>query len=111
MLIAGACCGWVDEIHWGKGKQADHFLTVIYQIDAHCRRLLWVGRRRTKATLRRGLKALGPELVKGLRFTCSDMWRPYLQVMAVQAGQALHVVDRFHITMHLNPAVDEGRRR
>jgi transposase len=101
----------LDEIHWGKGKQADHFLTVIYQIDAHCRRLLWVGRRRTKATLRRGLKALGPELVKGLRFICSDMWRPYLQVMAVQAGQALHVVDRFHITMHLNQAVDEVRRR
>jgi len=22
----------LDEIHWGKGKQADHFLTVIYQI-------------------------------------------------------------------------------
>jgi transposase len=101
----------LDEIHWGKGKQADHFLTVIYQIDAHCRRLLWVGRRRTKATLRRGLKALGPEVVKGLRFICSDMWQPYLQVMAAQAGQALHVVDRFHITMHLNQAVDEVRRR
>jgi transposase len=101
----------LDEIHWGKGKQADHFLTVIYQIDAHCRRLLWVGRRRTKATLQRGLKVLGPEVVKGLRFICSDLWQPYLQVMAAQAGQALHVVDRFHITMHLNQAVDEVRRR
>jgi hypothetical protein len=26
------------------------------------------------------LKALGPEVVKGLRFVCSDMWKPYLQV-------------------------------
>jgi len=33
----------VDEIHWGKSKGADKFLTVIYQIDRHCRRLLWVG--------------------------------------------------------------------
>src|SRR5271165_2321962 len=33
----------VDEIHWGQGKKADQFLTVIYQIDTHCRRLLWVG--------------------------------------------------------------------
>ena len=41
----------VDEIHWGKSKRADNFLTVIYQIDSHCRRLLWVGKRRTKATL------------------------------------------------------------
>jgi transposase len=43
----------VDEIHWGRGKRADNFLTVIYQIDRDCRRLLWVGRRRTQATLRR----------------------------------------------------------
>jgi hypothetical protein len=99
-----------DEIHWGRGKRADNFLTVIYQIDAHCRRLLWVGRRRSQATLRGGLKALGPEVVQGLRFVCSDMWKPYLQVIAAQAGQALHVFDRFHITGHLNQAVDEVRR-
>ena len=37
----------VDELHWGKSKRAESFLTVIYQIDRHCRRLLWVGKRRT----------------------------------------------------------------
>jgi transposase len=100
----------IDEIHWGKGKRADNFLTVIYQIDSHCRRLLWVGRRRTQATLRRGLSALGPVLVNGLRFVCSDMWRAYLKVIAAKAPQALHVLDRFHITMHLNQAVDQVRR-
>jgi len=100
----------VDEIHWGRGLKADNFLTVIYQIDQHCRRLLWVGKRRSEATLKRGLKALGPEVVKGLRFVCSDMWKPYLQVIAAQAGQALHVLDRFHITLHLNQAVDQVRR-
>jgi transposase len=100
----------VDEIHWGRGLKADNCLTVIYQIDAGCRRLLWVGRRRSQATLRRGLKALGPEVVKGLRFVCSDMWKPYLKVIAAQAGQALHVLDRCHITSHLNQAVDQVRR-
>lgn len=100
----------VDEIHWGHGLRADNFLTVIYQIDAQSRRLLWVGRRRSQATLRRGLKALGPEVVQGLRFVCSDMWKPYLQVIAAQAGQALHVLDRFHITSHLNQALDQVRR-
>jgi transposase len=100
----------IDEIHWGRGKRADNFLTVIYQIDRHCRRLLWVGRRRTQATLRRGLAALGPAVVHGLRFVCSDMWRAYLQVIAAKAPQALHVLDRFHITMHLNQAVDQVRR-
>lgn len=100
----------VDEIHWGHGLRAGNFLTVIYQIDAHCRRLLWVGKRRSQATLRRGLKALGPEVVQGLKFVCSDMWKPYLQVLAKQAKQALHVLDRFHITQHLNEAVDAVRR-
>ncbi len=100
----------VDEIHWGKSKRADNFLTVIYQIDSHCRRLLWVGKRRTQATLRRGLAALGQEAVQGLRFVCSDMWRPYLGVIAAQAGEALHVLDRFHITSHLNQALDQVRR-
>jgi transposase len=100
----------VDEIHWGRGLRAANFLTVIYQIDGHCRRLLWVGKGRSERTLRRGLKALGPEVVKGIRFVCSDMWKPYLNVLAAEAGQALHVLDRFHITMHLNQAVDQVRR-
>src|ERR1039457_3020005 len=100
----------IDEIHWGQGKGANAFLTVIYQIDGHCRRLLWVGPKRTQATLRRGLAALGPQVVAGLRFVCSDMWRPYLNVIAAKAGQALHVLDRFHITSHLNQALDQVRR-
>lgn len=100
----------IDEIHWGKGKRAANFLTVIYQIDAGCRRLLWVGARRTKTTLRQGLDTLGSEVVSALRFVCSDMWKPYLSVIAERASQALHVVDRFHITLHLNQAVDQVRR-
>ena len=108
--LRGVTAIGVDEIHWGRGKRADQFLTVIYQIDAQCRRLLWVGRRRTQATLRRGLQTLGPQVVQGIRYVCSDMWKPYLQVIAAEVGQALHVLDRFHITSHLNAAVDQVRR-
>ena len=100
----------IDEIHWGKGLRSDNFLTVIYQIDTHCRRLLWVGPRRTQAALRRGLATLGPEVLKGVRFVCSDMWKPYLRVIATHLGQALHILDRFHITSHLNDALDQVRR-
>ena len=100
----------VDEIHWGRGLRASNFLTVVYQIDATCRRLLYVGQGRSKRALRQGLKVLGPEVVQGLRFVCSDMWRPYLEVIATEASQALQVLDRFHITMHLNQAVDQVRR-
>jgi transposase len=60
--------------------------------------------------LRRGLAALGPAVVKGLRLVCSDLGQPYLKVIADQAGHALHVLDRFHIALHLNQAVDQVRR-
>ena len=105
--LSGIASIGVDEIHGGRAKG---FLTVIDQVDTHCRRLLWVGQKRTRATLRRGLKELGPEVVRGLRFGCSDMWKPYLQVIAQQAGQALNILDRFHIVMHLNQALDQVRR-
>ena len=109
-VLAGIKAIGVDEIFWGRGRKSEAFLTVIYQIDGHCRRLLWVGRKRTQATLRRGLDALGSEVVGGLQYVCSDMWKPYLKVLAQRVGQALHILDRFHITLHLNQAVDQVRR-
>ena len=48
--------------------------------------------------------------MQSLQYVCSDMWKPYLKVLAEQASQALHVLDRFHIAQHLNQAVDEVRR-
>src|SRR5262249_32528948 len=68
----------VDEIHWGHGLRADNFLTVIYQIDAQCRRLLWVGRRRSQATLRRGVQGLGPGAVAGARGVGRGMGEAHL---------------------------------
>ena len=96
----------IDELPRGRSG----FLTVIYQIDEGLRRLLWVGPKRTEATLQAGLNKLGPEFVSGVKFVCTDMWRPYLNVVGKRLAQALHVLDRFHITAHLNTAVDEARR-
>jgi transposase len=38
------------------------------------------------------------------------MWKPYLKVLAAKVGHALHILDRFHITWHLNQALDQVRR-
>ena len=96
----------VDEIQWRRGH---HYLTLVYQIDAGCRRLLWIGRERTEDCLRRGLELLGETFCSGLRFVCSDLWQPYLKVLAEQAGGAIHVLDRFHIMKQLGQAIDEVR--
>jgi transposase len=109
--LAGVEALGVDEIHVGRGKKSAAFLTVIYQVDAHERRWLWIGQRRTQATLRRGLEQLGSTVCQGIRYVCSDMWKPFRQVIAQRLPQATHVIDRFHVTLNLNKAVDEVRRQ
>ena len=96
----------VDEVLWHRGHK---YLTVVYQIDDGYRRLLWVGKDRTVKTLLRFFRMFGKERAAGLRFICSDMWKPYLSVIAKKAAQAIHVLDRFHIAMHMNKAIDEVR--
>lgn len=96
----------VDEIQWQRGHQ---YLTVVYQIDAHCKRLLWVGEKRTVKTLLRFYRWFGKERSAALRYVCSDMWKPYLKVIAKKAGQALHILDRFHIMSYLSKAIDQVR--
>ena len=108
--LTGITALGVEDLHWGQGQGANRFLTVIYPLDGHGRRLLWVGRKRTEATLCEGLVVLGTQVVGGVRYVSSDLWRPYLNVIAAQIRQALHVLDRFHITLHLNQAVDQMRR-
>jgi len=96
----------VDEVLWHRGHK---YLTVVYQIDTECKRLLWVGKDRTLRTLLQFFRKFGKERSEQLRFVCSDMWKPYLRVIAKKASQAIHVLDRFHIVQHMNKAIDEVR--
>jgi transposase len=98
----------VDEVLWHRGHK---YLTVVYQIDSECKRLLWVGKDRTVKTLLRFFRAFGRERSAQLNFICSDMWKPYLKVIEKKASKAIHVLDRFHITMHMNKAIDEVRAK
>jgi transposase len=101
----------VDEIQWQHGQARDAYLTLVYQIDPTCRRLLWVGRARRVKTLLGFFRWFGPTRTAALQFVCSDMWKPYLKVIAKKAGHALHILDRFHIAKQMGDAVDEVRRQ
>lgn len=96
----------VDEVAW---KLGHHYLTVVYQLDAGCRRLLWIGQERTEQSLRSFFEQFGTERSALLGFVCSDMWKPYLKVIKECAHQAIHILDRFHIVAQANKAVDEVR--
>jgi transposase len=96
----------VDEVQWHRGQE---YQTVVYQLDEGRKRLLWVGKDRTAKTLLRFFRMLGKTRSAALQFVCSDMWQAYLKVIAKKAGQAVHVLDRFHIMQRMGKAIDEVR--
>ncbi len=104
--LSGVTAIGVDEIAWRKGH---NYLTLVYQIDRGNTRLLWIGKARTVKTLLRFFRFFDKERSQALRYVCSDMWKPYIKVIEKKAGQALHILDRFHIVAKLNKAIDEVR--
>jgi len=97
----------VDEIAVFKGHK---YLTLVYQLNAGVRRLLWCGPERRVKTLLRFFRELGIERSTKLKYVCSEMWAPYLKVIAKKAPNALNILDRFHIMRKFNEAIDEVRR-
>jgi transposase len=106
--LSGVVALGVDEIHVGRKEK---FWTLVYQIDEHCKRLLWVGRDRTEKTFETFFEKFGAEFCAGIGFLCSDMWKPYLNAAARWTPAALRILDRFHIVKKLNEAIDEIRRQ
>lgn len=96
----------VDELAWQRGHT---YMTVVYQIDEGCRRLLWIGPGRKLKTLLSFFRWFGRARTSKIRFIASDMWKPYLRVIAKKAPRALHILDRFHIMSHFSKAIDEVR--
>ena len=104
--LSGVKAIGVDEIAWQRGHR---YLTLVYQIESHCKRLLWVGEKRCAKTLLRFFRWFGKDRTGRLEFICSDMWKPYLKVIAKKAPGAINILDRFHIMMHFNKAIDKVR--
>ena len=96
----------VDE--WCKGRGHD-YVTLVYQIDAGRRRLLHVCEKRTVKSLLSFFRMLGERRAASIRYVCSDMWKPYLKVIAKKIPRAVHILDRFHIVSNLNKALNEIR--
>jgi transposase len=97
----------IDEIQVFNGH---NYMTLVYQIDSHCKRLLWCGKDRTSKTLLRFFRFLNQNRTKQLKYICTDMWQPYLKVIKKKAPWALNILDRFHIMKKFNEAIDTIRR-
>lgn len=99
----------VDEIQWHQGHE---YLTLVYQIDHGLRRLLWVGEKRTQKILLSFFLEFNRKyngFSQQIKFVCSDMWKPYLKVLAKKLPEAVHILDRFHIMQKFGKALDKVR--
>jgi transposase len=104
--LADATAIGVDEVQVGSGHQ---YVTLVYQLNGPLKKLLYVGKDRTKKTLLRFFWKAGKPWCKNIEFVCSDMWRAYLTVIKKKLPNALNVLDRFHIVKKINDAVNEIR--
>ena len=96
----------VDEIQYGRGHQ---YLTLVYQIEAGCQRLLWVGKDRTEESFEHFFAFIGKDLCERIEFVCSDMWKAYLKLIKKHCTNALNILDRFHVVAKMNLALDDVR--
>ncbi len=94
----------VDEIYVGR------YYTLVYQIDKQSRRLLWIHKDRTEHALGSFFTTLSKEVKAGIEFVCSDMHKPYIKILKQVIPQAVHVLDRFHIVLNINKALDQVRK-
>jgi transposase len=98
----------VDEVHYKKGQ---NYITVVYQLDQGCKRLLYIAKKRTVKSFLGFFRLIGKEESRKIKFVCSDMWPAYLKVIKKKAPQALNILDRFHIVAKLNDAVNDVRKQ
>ena len=78
----------VDEVAYRKGHQ---YMTLVYQIDSGCKRLLGVIKDRKEDSLRNFFIDFGPDNCRQVQVICSDMWKPYLNVVAEMLPKALNI--------------------
>jgi transposase len=98
----------IDELAVWAGHR---YVTLVYQIDEGARRLLWIGKDRTAKCLLRFFQMLGASRSALIQYVCTDMWKPYLKVVARKIPQALNILDRFHIMKKFGEAIDDVRRK
>jgi len=95
----------IDEIARARRHK---YLTVVTDLDK--RKVIWVGKGRKTRNLKAFLRRLPKAERRGLRVVAMDMWRAYYKAVVEAVPQAEVVFSRFHVTQHLQKALDGVRR-
>jgi transposase len=95
----------MDEKSFGRGHD---YVSVL--VDLTGARVLEVTEGRDEAAAQTAWNSLGNQAAAQVQAVAMDMWPAYAKAATDQAPQAEIVHDRFHVSKHLNEAVDHVRR-
>ena len=98
----------MDEKSFLRGQS---YATVLYDLDAENTRVLEMMEGRDADTAEFLWETLPEPVRKKIEAVCLDMSGIYKDVAMAMVPQAAVVHDRFHVSKHLNEAVDKVRRR
>jgi transposase len=96
----------IDEKSFGKGH---NYVSLMTDLDGA--RVLEVVEDRTQEAADTLWKALPEVQRQKVRGAAMDMWQPFITSTRAQAPAAEIVHDKFHVSKHLNEAVDQVRRQ
>lgn len=96
----------LDEKSFGRGQ---HYITILTDLTGS--RVLEVSEGRDEESANEAWQALPPEQTRKVKAVAIDMWPAYVKSVESNVPQAEIVHDRFHISKHLNEAVDHVRRK
>lgn len=100
------CYVGLDEKSFGRGHSYISLLT-----DLKDSRVLEVALDRTREAADSLWQTLSPEQRRQIQAVAVDMWDAFMESARAQAPNADLVHDKFHVSKHLNEAVDEVRRK
>lgn len=96
----------IDEIALRKGK--GDYVCVLTDLDRGW--VIDILPFRDKQRLIEHFKSKGSAFLAQIENVTSDMWDGYISVAMALFPNAQVIIDRFHVSMHLNKAVDEHRK-
>jgi len=96
----------IDEISIRKGHV---YRIVVSDLERH--QPIWFGGvDRSEDSMRMFYDFLGTARAKRIRLAVMDMWKPFRNVPEAEAPHAAILYDRFHVSRHLNAAMDRVRK-
>jgi len=100
----------LDEIALKKGHK-DYVVIVSSRMKNGQLKLLAVLPNRKKATVKAFLASIPSRLQRTIHTVCTDMWTAYINAAKEVLGQAVVVVDRFHVAQKYRNCADKLRKK